>query len=151
MKRSAYLDYVLEQLAPVGRIRARGMFGGFGIYCGESFFALVASDTLYFKADERNRADYLRRGKGPFMPFPEKPQRVMHYYEVPADVLEDTEELASWACKSLAVAADAKRVTVPKKKQLLKGRKAAAARIPSRKARAFSAKGRRSSPKPRRR
>jgi DNA transformation protein and related proteins len=101
---SGYISYVLEQLASLGAVRARGMFGGHGIYSGESFFALVANDTLYFKVDDGNRADFERHGKRPFVPFPDKPELVMNYYEVPADVVEDPEELVQWARRALDVA-----------------------------------------------
>jgi DNA transformation protein len=101
---SGYVDYVLEQLKPLGAVRARSMFGGHGVYCGALFFALIASETLYFKVDDANRADYERHGKQPFMPFPDKPEMVMSYYEVPADVIEDPEELVRWAQRALAVA-----------------------------------------------
>jgi DNA transformation protein and related proteins len=101
---SGYLAYVLEQLEPVGRVRARGMFGGHGVYCDDLFFALVAHDMLHLKVDDSNRADFVARGKGPFLPFPEKPELVMNYYEVPADVVEDSEQLVVWARKAIAVA-----------------------------------------------
>lgn len=119
---SHYVEYVLEQLAPLGRVRARGMFGGHGLYCDELFFALVASDMLYFKVDDANRAMFEAHGKGPFVPFTDKPDLTMQYYEVPADVIEDPEELASWARAAVdvarrAAAVKAKRRTAPKRQK----------------------------------
>jgi DNA transformation protein len=101
---SGYIDYLLEQLRSLGRVRARPMFGGHGIYCDELFFALLANDVLYFKVDAENRTAFEQRGVGPFVPFPDKPELVMQYYEVPADVIEDPEELAVWARAAVAVA-----------------------------------------------
>lgn len=101
---SAYLDYVLEQLAGVPRVTWRRMFGGVGIYSGGLFFALIANDLLYLKVGDANRAEFVSRGMGPFRPFPEKSQYSMSYYEVPADVLEDADELALWAHRSLEIA-----------------------------------------------
>ena len=40
------------------------MFGGVGIYAGELFFALIADDTLYLKADDQTRSEFERRGLG---------------------------------------------------------------------------------------
>lgn len=37
-----YVDYLLDQLAPLGAVRARAMFGGYGIYLDRLMFALVA-------------------------------------------------------------------------------------------------------------
>ena len=101
---SDFTAYVIEQLALLGRVTSRRMFGGVGLYCDGLFFALIASDTLYFKVDESNRADYERRGSRPFVPFPDKPEMSMNYYDVPADLLDDGEELSRWARKSVAVA-----------------------------------------------
>jgi len=102
-----YLTYVLEQLAGVERLAHRRMFGGVGFYSGERFFGLVHDDTLYFKADATNAADYQVRGMRRFMPAPKRPEAQLGYYEVPADVLEDAELLVSWARKAIAVAANA--------------------------------------------
>jgi DNA transformation protein len=98
-----YLDWILEQLATLGEVRARRMFGGAGLYLGADFFAIVADDTLYLKVDETNRHDFESRGMRSFRPYPGQPT-AMRYYEVPAEVLEDPDELARWARGSVAAA-----------------------------------------------
>jgi DNA transformation protein len=99
-----YLAYVLEQLAELGRVSSRRMFGGVGLYCDEFFFGLLDDDTLYLRVGDANRADYSARGMSPFRPFPDKPLLSMSYYETPAEVLENAAELVSWARRSVAVA-----------------------------------------------
>ena len=101
----AYLQYVLEQLAGLGPVTPRRMFGGVGLYHEERFFGLIAGDTLYFKANDSNRGDYEARGMSRFRPYPDKPYWSMTYYEVPADTLEDADECMAWARKSVAIAA----------------------------------------------
>jgi len=103
-----FLQYVLEQLAGLGHVVQRRMFGGAGLYHDERFFGLIARDTLYFKVDDSNRGDYEAHGMRRFQPFADKPQMSMSYYEVPADVLEDAEQCAAWARKSVAAAAAAR-------------------------------------------
>ncbi len=98
-----YLTYVVEQLACVGQVQPRRMFGGAGLYCDGLFFGLVADDVLYLKVDDSNRADYEAEGMGPFQPFDDK-KVVMQYYEVPVDILENPETLRDWVAKALAVA-----------------------------------------------
>ena len=39
---------ILDELAPL-RVRARSMFGEYGIYCDEKIVALVCDDLLYLK------------------------------------------------------------------------------------------------------
>ena len=102
---AGFRDFVLDQLSRAHvRVRARPMFGGFGIYAGDRFFALIADDTLYFKVDDSNRHDFEGRGMKPFQPYGEGSE-AMKYYQVPADLLEEPEALRSWAEKSIAAAA----------------------------------------------
>jgi len=101
---SNYLDYVREQLAGLGGLSSRRMFGGAGLYCDESFFGLIDNDTLYLRVNDSNRADYTTRGMGQFQPYPDSPQLSTTYYETPADVLEDAAELVAWARRSVAAA-----------------------------------------------
>ena len=100
-----YLRYVLEQLAGLGQVTTRRMFGAVGFYHEARFFGLIAGDILYFKVNESNRGDYEARGMDRFRPYPNKPQLSMTYYEVPADTLEDADECVEWARKSVAAAA----------------------------------------------
>jgi|SRR5579862_4614549 len=102
--RRDYRDYVLEQLAGLGGVRSRPMFGGVGLYCEEHFFGLIADDTLYLRVDDSNRTDYTARGMRAFRPYADRPQLSTTYYEIPAEILEDATQLASWAQRSLAAA-----------------------------------------------
>jgi DNA transformation protein and related proteins len=99
-----YLAYVIDQLAELGGVSSRRMFGGAGLYCHEYFFGLISADTFYLRVDDSNRADYAVRGMGQFRPYADRPQVSMSYYEVPADVLEDPRLLAAWAARSVEVA-----------------------------------------------
>ncbi len=102
--REEYRDFVLGQLQAAGRVTSRRMFGGVGLYLDGLFIALIDDDTLYFKVDDSNRARYERAGSRPFCPFPDRPDKPMGYWQVPADVLEDAEELAIWAREAMTVA-----------------------------------------------
>ena len=44
----ATVDFILDQLAPLP-VRARAMFGEYGLYCYEKFVALICDDTLFVK------------------------------------------------------------------------------------------------------
>lgn len=113
---SDYLQYVLEQLSGLGRVDSRRMFGGVGLYCRELFFGLLSKDTLYLKVDGSNRGDYAARSMEPFRPFRHKPKFQMAYYEVPADVLENADELVVWARRSVAVATATTKKGRPQKR-----------------------------------
>jgi DNA transformation protein len=104
-----YLRWVLEQLAGAGDVSYRRMFGGFGLYRGDVFFAIISGDTLFFKVGDASRADYEIRGMARFRPYRDKPRVSMSYYEVPADVLEDTDECVRWAMRAVAAGIAKKR------------------------------------------
>ena len=110
-----FLQYVLDQLAGLGHIAARRMFGGVGLYHEERIFGFIAGDILYFKVNDSNRGDYEARGMDQFRPYADKPQVSMTYYEVPADTLEDADECMAWARKSVAIAAVATKPAVTKR------------------------------------
>ncbi|WP_425619208.1 TfoX/Sxy family protein [Anatilimnocola sp. NA78] len=103
-----FRQWVHDQLRPSVRgLRDLRMFGGVGIYSGDLFFALLAEDRLYLKVDDSNRADFVAAGTGPFQPFGHE-GITMQYYEVPLEVIESPQQLASWAAKAIAVAQAAK-------------------------------------------
>lgn len=98
-----YREFVLEQLGRVAPVTSRAMFGGVGIYSGGLFFALIAGDTLYLKVDDTNRGDFEAARMGPFRPFGDD-RDVMQYYELPAELLEDADQLRPWVEKAIDVA-----------------------------------------------
>ena len=99
-----FRDYVLEQLAAAGKVVPRRMFGGVGLYLDGLFFALISDDTLYFRTDEASQPRFEKAGSRSFRPFPDRPNYVMAYWEVPAEVLEDAEQLRLWTREALAAA-----------------------------------------------
>jgi len=104
-----FSDYVIDQLAAWADVSVRRMFGGAGLYCGGVMFGLITDDVTYLKVDDSNRKDFVKAGSSPFNPYPDKVKTtVMSYYEIPADVLEDRDQLAIWAERSLVVARNKK-------------------------------------------
>lgn len=104
--------YVADQLAPLGGVRFRRMFGGYGLYRGERFFGILHRGRLYFRVSEGERADYVAQGMEPFRP--NARQTLTGYYEVPVDVIEDSETLVAWAERALA-ASSAPRKKTPRR------------------------------------
>ena len=102
-----FRDYVLDQLRAVTPVTSRAMFGGVGIYSGGTFFALIAEDVVYFKADAATRPAFEERGSKAFRPYGDKVS--MSYFELPADVLEDEDELRTWTRDAIAVARRSKK------------------------------------------
>ena len=102
--RNEFVELVLESLRVFGPVTTRRMFGGWGIYRDGVFFALIADDTLYFKSDDDNRAQFERASPGPFV-FEKKGERIVtHYFAVPEDAFEDPQVMARWARLGYAAA-----------------------------------------------
>jgi DNA transformation protein len=104
-----YKEFLLDQFEPFGPVTIRRMFGGAGIFRDGLMFALVADDTLYFKVGDENQIDFEDRGMEPFTYLRKSKPASLRYYEVPADVLEDPQELLPWAQKAFTVALSAAR------------------------------------------
>ena len=92
-----YLNFVMDKLSPIGDIKSRAMFGGYGIFHKGLMFALISEDTLYFKVSESNRDIYIKAHSQPF-------PHGISYWEVPTDVLEEDDMLHKWANISIEVA-----------------------------------------------
>ena len=89
-KTSDFLENVLKLLAPLGDVRPKSMFGGFGIFLDDSMFALITkNDELFLKADDLNRPSFEEIGL--------KPYGRMPYYAAPVDSLKDWTEIKLWA------------------------------------------------------
>ena len=52
----SFVEFLREQLAPLGRVTMRRMFGKTGVFCDGLMFAMVTDNMLYFRVDDANRA-----------------------------------------------------------------------------------------------
>ncbi len=99
-----FVNFLLEQLSPVGPVRARGMFGGHGIYVQDLMCGLVADDTLYLKVDDGNRVFFEQLDLPPFTYEKNGKSFAMSYYMAPPDAVEDSEQLCQIVQQAVAAA-----------------------------------------------
>ena len=112
MKKSDFVDYVVQDLlSELDGIRARAMFGGWGIYKDGLTFAIVVDDQLYFKVDDTNKTKYQKYGSRPFTYESRGKSVSMSYWEVPAEVMDDRDEIKRWAEESHHISRRGKRPT----------------------------------------
>ena len=104
---SAFSAFVVEQLAPLGSIACARFFGGLSLKSGGVLFAMIMDGTLYFAVDDLSRPEYERLGSSCFS-YQTKNGRVdvRRFHAVPADVLDDADQLVSFARRALAAAAE---------------------------------------------
>lgn len=104
-----FCDHVSDLLAPLGPVRIRKMFGGYGVYTGDLMFGLVADDTLYLKVDDQTRARYAAAGLAPFTYEREDGDPIVFSYcEAPPEGLDDSAVLCEWATEAIEAARRAK-------------------------------------------
>lgn len=60
-----FVDYVTEQLREAGVIRSRKMFGEYGLYCDDVFFAVICDDQLFVKVTPAGEAVFPGLPKAP--------------------------------------------------------------------------------------
>jgi len=96
--------YLGEILAPLGRITAKRMFSGAGIYCDGVIFALHLRDALYLKADETTIPRFEAEGMPPFS-YDTKlgERRITSYWRAPERLFDEPDEFIDWARRAIAV------------------------------------------------
>jgi len=119
--RSDFVDYVIQDLFSGARgVYARPMFGGYGVYRDETMFAIIADERLYFKADGSNKSSYIKSKSTPLTYQSRGRKIALSYWEVPAGVLEDRDELRRWAEDSYRINAAVKKSAMKKSKTVKK-------------------------------
>ncbi|HTL98533.1 MAG TPA: TfoX/Sxy family protein [Holophagaceae bacterium] len=104
----AFAAALEDLLAPLGPIRRARFFGGQGLRCGGSQFAMLMKGRLYLRADGALAARLRALGSEPFTYQTRRgPVTVGAYHEVPVDLLDDPEALRELAALALAAARSA--------------------------------------------
>jgi DNA transformation protein len=98
-------DFLIDLFSGFGPVTIRRMFSGFGISADGINFALALRSGLYFRTDEATIPQFEAEGPKPFQ-YQTRTKTVMvnSYWELPARLFDDSEELASWARAALAAA-----------------------------------------------
>ena len=105
-----FVSHCLELLAPLGAVRSRRMFGGWGLYLDDLFIALIADDRLYLKADAASRPSFEAAGCEPFVYNAKVKAVSLGYWTAPAEALESPPLMAPWARLALQAALAARAV-----------------------------------------
>ena len=81
---SAFIDGVLGNLVSLGPIRARAMFGGWGLFLDDAMFGLIAGERLYFKVDTETEPRFAAAGAKAFTYSRQGKQIALSYRESPS-------------------------------------------------------------------
>jgi DNA transformation protein len=111
-------EFLIDLFSDFGPVAIRKMFSGHGISVDGVNFALALRAGLFFRADEITIPDFEAEGSKPFQYLTRaKTVLVNSYWELPARLFDDSQELAQWARAALAAAQRAKVKKRPKGKK----------------------------------
>ncbi|MDO9560294.1 MAG: TfoX/Sxy family protein [Bradyrhizobium sp.] len=119
-------DFLTDLFSDFGPVTIRPMFSGFGISADGTNFALALRAGLYFRADEQTIPQFEAEGSTPFQ-YQARAKTVVvnSYWQLPARLFDDSEELSVWARAALAAAQRAALRKRPKGKKAAKKKVAA--------------------------
>ena len=114
-------EFLIDLFADFGPVTIRKMFSGYGISADGTNFALALRAGLFLRADELTIPDFEAEGSKPFQYSTRaKTVTVNSYWELPARLFDDSQELAQWARAALAAAQRAKVKQRPRGKKASK-------------------------------
>jgi len=115
-----FAEFLREQLAPLGLVTLRRMFGKMGVFCDGLMFGMVTNDTLYFRVDDHNRAVFKEAESAPPLNYEKKGRTIdLSFWRAPERLLDEPDELVTWARAALAAArrvAAKRERTTPRRK-----------------------------------
>jgi DNA transformation protein len=111
MAEPEFVSHCIELLAPLGGVRARRMFGAWGLYLDGLFVAVISGERLFLKADAESRERFAAAGCEPFVYRARGQDQTMNYWTAPPEALESPALMAPWARLALQAALAARSAT----------------------------------------
>ena len=100
-----FAEFLRDQLAPLGRITMRRMFGKTGVFCDGVMLGMVTDNTLYFRVDDQNRATFAEARDAPPLNYRKKGSTIdLSFWRAPERLFDEPDELVAWARLALAAA-----------------------------------------------
>ena len=110
-----YAEFLREQLAPLGHVTLRRMFGKSGVFCDGVMLGMVTDNTLYFRVDELNRETFKEAASSPPLNYRKGGETIdLAFWRVPERLMDEPDELVDWARAALAAA---RRVAAKRKRK----------------------------------
>lgn len=100
-----FAAFLIEQLAPLGPVSTRRMFGAMGVFRGDLMFGIIADEALYFRVDDLNKATFEEARATPPLSY-ERLDRIIDlpFWRAPDRLLDEPDDLLIWARAALAAA-----------------------------------------------
>lgn len=125
-------EYLRELFSEFESISVRRMFGGFGLFADGLMFGLVLQGDIFLKADKETIPMFQAEGSRPFVYTAKGREVTVGYWRLPDRLLDDPEELATFARGALRAARRAADKKSLKSRKLVQPAKSTAIRKPNR-------------------
>jgi DNA transformation protein len=101
----SFAEFLREQLASLGQVTMRRMFGKTGVFCDGLMLGMVTDNTLYFRVDDDNRATFKEAESYPPLNYEKQGRSVdLSFWRAPERLFDEPDELLTWARAALAAA-----------------------------------------------
>jgi DNA transformation protein and related proteins len=104
MSTPGLVAHAVELLSSLGKVHARAMFGGHGVYVDGVMVALIAFNRLYLKVNAQTQGEFAAAGGEPFTYQGKGKPMVMSYWTVPAEAMDSPALMQPWARLALQAA-----------------------------------------------
>jgi DNA transformation protein len=100
-----FAEFLREQLAPLGHVTLRRMFGKSGVFCDGVMLGMVTDNTLYLQVDDQNRETFREAKSAPPLNYRKRGTTIdLSFWRVPERLFDEPDELIAWAQAALAAA-----------------------------------------------
>jgi len=101
----SFAEFLKEQLAPLGRVTMRRMFGKTGVFCDGLMLGMVTDNTLYLRVDDDNRLAFQEAASFPPLNYRKKGSTIdLSFWRAPERLFDEPDELVTWGRIALAAA-----------------------------------------------
>jgi DNA transformation protein and related proteins len=101
----SFAEFLREQLAPLGHVTLRRMFGKTGVFCDGLMLGMVRDNTLYFRVDDGNRDIFKEAEALPPLNYEKQGESIdLAFWQAPERLFDEQDEFVAWARAALAAA-----------------------------------------------
>ena len=98
-------EFLRDQLAPLGHIAMRRMFGKTGLFCDGFMLGMMRDNTLYLRVDDHNRVAFKEAAAFPPLNYEKKGSTIdLSFWRAPERLFDEPDELVTWARAALEAA-----------------------------------------------
>ena len=101
----SFAEFLREELAPLGRLTTRRMFGKTGVFCDGVMLGMVDENTLYFRVDDGNREAFQEAASSPPLSYVCRGRVIeLSFWRVPERLFDEPDELIEWGRMAMGAA-----------------------------------------------